>query len=94
MKKSICILVAIIFAASCIGCANTKIVDGKQYDTYGLINAGEKRNPNIEYELVVGNIIWSVILLETIVAPIYFIGFSMYQPVGKKGNSEPGVITN
>lgn len=58
MKKSICILIAIIFAASRIGCANTKIVDGKQYDTYGLINGrARKKNPNIEYELVVGNIL-------------------------------------
>ena len=66
------------------GCGDVKTIDGLTYDTYGLINESEKRNPDIEYELIIGNIVWSCILVETIVAPIYFIGFSMYEPVGKK----------
>lgn len=63
------------------GCADTKHIEGTTYDTYGLINKDEVRNDAIKYRLVWGNVAWSVVLCETIVAPIYFIGFSMYEPV-------------
>ena len=71
------------------GCGNTKVIDGVEYDTYGLFNEGDKMNPDIKYSIIKGNVIWSVILCETIVAPIYFIGFSMYEPVRKANKSEP-----
>ncbi len=84
MKKIIAIIIILVFLASFLGCADTKIIDGVEYDTYGLLNEDEKRNPDIQYEIVWGNIIWGVIFFETIVAPIYFFGFSMWEPVGKK----------
>lgn len=65
-----------------VSCGDMKVINGVQYDTYGLLNANQKKNPDVEYEIVVGNIIWSVLLFETIGAPIYFIGFSLYEPVG------------
>jgi len=67
-----------------VGCGDTKIIDGIEYDTYGLINDDEKKNPNIQYEVIWGNVVWGAILVETIVAPIYFFGFSLWEPVGKK----------
>jgi len=75
-----------------IGCGNSKIINGKKYGTYGLLNKESKMNPNIQYELIVGNVIWSAILCETIIMPIYFVGFDLYEPVGEKNNFEPGVI--
>lgn len=84
MKKIFCFcLILLIFTSSC---ANEKVIDGIKYDTYGVLNKDEKVNPNIQYELVWGNIIWGVILIETIVAPIYFFGFSMWEPTGPKSN--------
>lgn len=73
------IALTILFA---VGCGETKIIDGIEYDTYGLFDEAEKRNPNIQYEIIPGNIVWSIVLVETIGAPIYFIGFSMYEPIG------------
>jgi hypothetical protein len=67
-----------------LGCGNQKTIDNITYDTYGLFNKSEKMNPDIEYEIIVGNVVWSIILIETIVAPVYFVGFSLYQPVAKK----------
>ena len=46
-------------------------------------------NPNIEYRLVMGNVIWSVILIETIVGTVYFVGFDLYEPIGKKNDIDP-----
>ena len=69
-----------------------KEIKGKVYGTYGLINSDEMKNPDIEYRLIIGNLIWSCLLVETIIAPIYFIGFSLYEPVGSKTNFEKGVL--
>ena len=87
MKKylslAVC-LTTLLCAVITSGCAQSKVIDGVEYDTHGLFNKDEKRNPNIQYELSWGNIILGVVLFETIVAPIYFYGFSMWEPVGKK----------
>uniref|UniRef100_A0A6M3L851 Lipoprotein n=1 Tax=viral metagenome TaxID=1070528 RepID=A0A6M3L851_9ZZZZ len=91
MRKIGVLFLAIIFLFATIGCGNTKVIDGKEYDTYGLLNISDK-NPNIEYRTIVGNVIWSIILIETIIFPIYFIGFSLYEPIGIKGNVEKGVV--
>lgn len=69
------------------GCADTKVIDGVEYDTYGIVNASEKKNPDIEYRFVIGNAIWGVVLFETLIAPVYFYGFSIYEPVGKKSDN-------
>ena len=67
-----------------IGCANPKTIDGITYDTYGLANKDQVMNPDIEYKIVFGNVVWSIILSETIIVPVYMVGWSMWEPVGKK----------
>jgi hypothetical protein len=57
----------------------------KEYPTYGLINRDEARSKNICYELSVGNVIWSIIGVETVIIPLYLIGFSIYNPVRVAG---------
>lgn len=86
-KKFMCLFVAIAFLFAMSGCGNTKVIDGIEYDTYGLLNSDKKKDPNIKYELIWGNVVWSVILIETVIAPIYFFGFSIFEPVGKKGKT-------
>jgi len=83
MKRFISMLLVLSILAMMFSCANSKEIDGITYDTYGLINKENKRNPDIQYEVVWGNVIWSVILSETIVVPVYMIGFSIMEPVGK-----------
>lgn len=84
--------IAGILIVSCLfglfGCADPKTINGVTYDTYGLLNADDKKNPNISYKVSIGNVVWSVILVETVIAPIYFIGFSLYEPVGVKRTNE------
>jgi len=75
-----------------LGCAEPKRINGTLYDTYGLLNQDAKKNEAIQYEISYGNIFWSVILFETVFAPIYFIGFDLYEPIGMKQNFEPGVL--
>ena len=90
-KKFVVIMLVVSMLFVTIGCGSSKTIDGITYDTYGLLNKDDKQNPNIQYELVWGNIIWGCILVETIIAPVYFFGFSIWEPVGKK-TCVPGQI--
>lgn len=88
--KRFCVFVMIaLFMLTISGCGNTKIINRIEYDTYGFLNKDEKRNPDIEYDLIIGNIVWACILVETIIVPIYFLGFSLYEPVGIKDYDKP-----
>lgn len=95
MKKLITIILIFVFCSFVIGCGNPRTINKFTYDTYGLFNESDKKNENIEYRLVVGNVIWSIILVETIIAPIYFLGFDLYEPIGLKDKNAPkGTIGN
>lgn len=65
-------------------CARSATICGVTYEPYGLLSQDDKKNPDIAYEVVWGNVVWGVILAETIIMPIYFGGFSLFQPVGLK----------
>lgn len=83
-------LIGIVISASLLSaCGNNKTINGVTYSTYGLLNEGNKRNDNIRYEVIPGNVVWSILLSETFVTPLYFLGFSLYQPVGE--TAHPGV---
>ncbi len=82
VAMSACIL---LLAASLLGCGDQKVIGGIKYDTYGLMNADAKKNETIEYEVIWGNVVWGCVLCETLVAPVYFFGFSLFEPVGPKG---------
>ena len=84
MKRLIVTFICIIFLVTVsIGCGSGKHIDGKYCDTYGLINKEEKCE-EVRYKTIIGNVIWGIILLETVVAPVYFFGFSLYEPVSKQ----------
>ena len=73
--------------------AEDKVINGTKYGTYGLFNKEEMRNPNIQYEVSGWSIFWSVLFCETVVAPVYFLGWDLYQPVAAKTpNSVPGQV--
>ncbi len=85
MKKILAIL--LILATLLIGCADAKVSSTGEYcSTYGFMNESQKKCDSMYYELSTGNVIWGVILFETVFAPIYFFGFSIYEPVANKVN--------
>ena len=57
-------------------------INGVSYDTYGIASEGDVRNEKIEYELNPWSIVASVLLFETVIVPIYQIGWNLYEPVG------------
>jgi hypothetical protein len=78
------VLVAVILSMLLVGCGQERTINGKLYPTYGVFNSDDNKDPEIRYQVIVGNLIWSVLLCETIVVPIYFFGFSLFEPVGLK----------
>ena len=82
MKKLI--TSALIATLLLSGCGKPLQVANKEYPTYGLFNSNTHQSDNMCYEVSVGNVIWSIILVETLVAPIYFIGFSIFNPIKPK----------
>jgi len=84
VKKIIICLIIIFYCFAVSGCADNKMINGHDYDTYGLLNKDDYKDDNIKYRLSYGNLIWSFIFVETIIAPVYFIGFSLYEPICKK----------
>jgi hypothetical protein len=92
VKKILALVVLICFSACLLGCGNTKMVGGVEYDTYGLINKDAKENPNIQYEVIWGNVFWGVVLSETLIAPVYFFGYSLFEPVGPRSSIKGQVV--
>jgi len=81
MKKIITMLLCVAFLFVASSCGEGRTVGGKYCDTYGLLNKHEVKCDNVQYRTIVGNVVWGIILVETVVAPIYFFGFSLYEPI-------------
>ena len=80
MKKFIAMLSLVAFlGAVSIGCGSDYRVNGKLCPTYGLINAEQEKCQDVKYKVIVGNVVWSVVLFSTIIAPVFFLGFSIYE---------------
>lgn len=79
MKKIITILLLSMILVSC-GRDITAGPHNKTYETKGFLTLNEK-DPCVQYQMIPGNVIWGIILVETIFMPIYLFGFSIYEPV-------------
>ena len=81
MKNTI---IAILATAMLMACSDNKTIDGVEYETYGLISKDDVKSDSVKYSVCWGNVIWGTVLVETVIAPIYFLGFDMWEPVAKK----------
>ena len=63
------------------------VIDGKTVvaESYGLANKDSKMIEGVVYEVSLGNVVWSILLSETIIAPVYFVGWDIMQPVRLEG---------
>lgn len=82
------IILIILFVPATIcsingGCSHSLKIDNIEYEPYGLINPDDK-DESVKYQMSAGNLIWGIILIETIVAPVYLWGWYLYEPVELK----------
>ena len=84
MTKYLLICLMTCLTIGLAGCDNRKEINGKIYDTYGVANEDVMKDPHIKYQLSPGSIIAAIIFSESIVIPVYIIGWDLYEPVGPK----------
>jgi hypothetical protein len=81
MKKILAAFMVLVMAAFLSGCARDTRINGTTYEAFGLANQEAKRDPNVIYELSAGSVIVGILLCETIIVPIYIVGWDLYEPV-------------
>jgi len=88
-----CGLMFLVFYATkgCVEDKEVEINDPQTLETvnvmfrpFGLFNKDEMKNPQVQYRISTGNVVWSVIFCETIIVPVYLVGWYLYEPVGPK----------
>ena len=90
MKKiTICLLLAIGLLSSC---ADSKVININGEDVlvepYGWMDKQEFKNDSVIYRVNTGNVVWSIIGIETVFVPVILTGKYLYEPVSKKQNNE------
>jgi flavoprotein len=81
IRKAMLIAATVLSLSSC-GADLT--INGNHYDTFGIANEEANRDPRIVYEISAGSVIWAILLCETVVVPVYIIGWDLWQPVRAK----------
>ena len=82
MKKvKLLLLLMLIINISCADSKTFKI-DGKDVvvEPYGWADSNTRKE-NVMYKTSVGNVILSVILCETVIAPVVFTGWYLFEPI-------------
>jgi len=83
--KYLSLIVACVLALTLTACGEAKTINGTHYDTIGVAHVLDgTRDPCIQYQVSVGNVFWSVVLFETVVVPIYFVGWDIMNPISAK----------
>lgn len=82
MKNIFILIITILLLSSC---ADNKVIEvngeNKLFKPYGLVNEERVRNDSVYYEISPESIVWSIVLCETIIAPVYLIGWELYEPI-------------
>ncbi len=84
MKKLIIILFfSIVLFASC---AKSKTFQISEYEylkaePYGWVNMDANKIDGVVYQVNAGNVIWSIIAIETVIIPVWLTGWKLFEPV-------------
>lgn len=85
MKK---IIAAILISCMLSGCASPKTFGGVTAKPYGFANESTNKLSGVEYRISLLNVFAAVLLVETIIVPVYIIGWDLFEPVTFIGNLE------
>lgn len=91
MKSRVWIILIVCMCLLTVSCAKNRsiTINGNTtkispYGLYAEFFDKSQKDPRIEYELSVGNVILSVIFSETIIVPVILCGWYLWEPVGVK----------
>lgn len=84
--KKLFLLIAITLIISSCADEKTLTLNGRNetFEPYGWADYDELKNDSIYYKVCIGNVVWSVIGCETVIAPIWLTGWDLYEPIKVK----------
>jgi len=92
MKKLIVFTFSILLLSSCSHKQTFKTEAGPvEAVGYGIANEDSKKLPNVVYSISPLNVILAILFCETIVVPIYVVGWELYEPDRLKTEQDTGV---
>lgn len=65
-------------------CGKSIMRDGREIECYGLVTeylGTPKKVEGVQYEIVTGNVAWSLVTFGTIVFPVWLMGWELKCPV-------------
>jgi len=81
------IILGVLLFTLILSCAKSKVIKineiEKEIEPYGWMTT-DLKDDKIKYKISTGNIIWSIILFETIIFPVFITGLDLYEPIGLK----------
>ena len=84
IKQLLSVLVLLTLLTSC---ADSKefVIDGKKetIEPYGWFDL-EAKHDSINYKINTSNVVWSIVLCETVIIPILITGDQLFEPISKK----------
>ena len=89
MKRLALLSILLLVVASLFtSCAEPKTIEINKKQVvvqpYGLANEQAVKNDSVVYQMSSGSVICAIIFCETVIAPIYIVGWDLYEPVRKK----------
>lgn len=85
MKKLTVLIVFVTFTL--MSCGNSKVLEingqDEEIETFGWFDLDAK-NECVNYQVVTGNVVWSVILSASVVVPAIITGLELWEPVSVK----------
>ena len=90
MKKIIMLFVLVLtvtmITTSCADSKKFTDKKGKEFtaEPYGWANADARKIDTVVYQVNVGNVVWDILLSETIIVPVWLTGWQALEPVRLK----------
>lgn len=85
MKK---LITTLMMALSLAGCASNLETKDGTYHPYGIANENSVKSDNVCYSLSFTDAVVGIILIETIIVPVYIVGWDMMEPQKVKGPND------
>ena len=74
-------LLILLCSSFLFGCAESHDFNGRTVEPYGLLNEDARKENGVKYEVSAGSVVVAIIFCETIIAPVYVVGWDLMEPV-------------
>jgi hypothetical protein len=84
MKKVFKSVFFILLVVLLTSCADEKTINNVTYEPYGFLNEEIVKNDSVMYQVSPWAVFSGIVFCETIVVPVYIVGWELFEPVKLK----------